>query len=946
MAANDTAADGTIAGDRAKVAVLGGGAGGITAAFELTATAELRERYEVTVYQLGWRLGGKGASGRNAAAGQRIEEHGLHIWFGFYDNAFRLMRDTYEELGRSPGEPLSSFEEAFEGCDQLVLYDRQGEGWHAFAFDVPPNFMSPGDPGELPTLWEMAATACDWALGRWADLREGENDLDAAAPGEEFTPAWFSDLAREVAADVLEAESAGAEHLLRLAQRLASTRARRTDLADSVQGGHPWFLAKLLSGFRDWLWVAIGAEGLERDPELRLFFTVLDTMASTVSGVVADGVLQHGWDAINDEEWSAWLRKHGAREITVGRTPAERSPVLRSVYDVAFGYPDGDIDAANVAAGTATNDLLRLLFSYRGSLMYKMQAGMGDVVFAPIYEVLKRRGVKFRFFHAVTKLGLAAEEPLVDSVDIVVQADLTGEDYQPLVDVEGLPCWPNQPLWGQLEDGERLRAAGVDFEVDPLPEDRETLRLRRGEDFDQVVLAIPVGALGPITEELRARDERFRRAVDTAVTVPTQAFQLWLDRPSSELGWAHSPNSVAGCYVEPIDTYCEMSHLIPRESWAGSDGVRAIAYFCGVLEALPGEDTATASRRVRANTAEFLESDAGTLWPAVGGGAEGFDWNRLVDGSGAPGRDRLSSQYWRANVAPSERYVLTPAGTVGDRLRSDRSGFENLVLAGDWTKNGIDGGCVEAAVISGIQAARGLTGLPRPATGERTSWLAPGPTQLPPYVEYGGRATAPGPFLSLRGRLRGYLLEGDSERIAALIERMLNVPAGPGVEYRAMGSKVLLQMGGFEHVSSMAPPFDRWGDVREIVAAFWVPVLAGRDLGDVFLAERFGLALPYIFVDNPMSYLGGRETYGYAKTMARFEPADGVGERQRMEAFGGNFGREEGAEWRTFLEIEGRASGTAAGATRSRALKRWPGCSPAICSSGTIGARSCFPDRG
>ena len=63
-----------------KVAILGGGVGGMTAAFELTATPELRERYDVTLYQLGWRLGGKGASGRNARAHDRIEEHGLHVW--------------------------------------------------------------------------------------------------------------------------------------------------------------------------------------------------------------------------------------------------------------------------------------------------------------------------------------------------------------------------------------------------------------------------------------------------------------------------------------------------------------------------------------------------------------------------------------------------------------------------------------------------------------------------------------------------------------------------------------------------------------------------------------------------------------------------------------------------------------------------------------------------
>jgi uncharacterized protein with NAD-binding domain and iron-sulfur cluster len=128
---------------RTKVAVLGGGAGGITAAFELTATPELRERFEVTVYQLGWRLGGKGASGRNAAAGNRIEEHGLHVWFGFYDNAFRLMRDAYQELGRPRDAPLATLEDAFTGCDRLVLYDRQGDGWHPFRFDMPRNFLRP-----------------------------------------------------------------------------------------------------------------------------------------------------------------------------------------------------------------------------------------------------------------------------------------------------------------------------------------------------------------------------------------------------------------------------------------------------------------------------------------------------------------------------------------------------------------------------------------------------------------------------------------------------------------------------------------------------------------------------------------------------------------------------------------------------------------------------------
>ena len=82
-----------------EVAVIGGGCASITAAFELT-RPEHTGKYHVTVYQLGWRLGGKGASGRGVA--DRIEEHGLHLWMGFYENAFRLLRECYAELDRDP----------------------------------------------------------------------------------------------------------------------------------------------------------------------------------------------------------------------------------------------------------------------------------------------------------------------------------------------------------------------------------------------------------------------------------------------------------------------------------------------------------------------------------------------------------------------------------------------------------------------------------------------------------------------------------------------------------------------------------------------------------------------------------------------------------------------------------------------------------------------------
>ena len=84
-----------------------------------------------------------------------------------------------------------------------------------------------------------------------------------------------------------------------------------------------------------------------------------------------------------------------------------------------------------------------------------------------------------------------------------------------------------------------------------------------------------------------------------------------------------------------------------------------------------------------------------------------------LGGSDATGPDRFDTQYWTANTDPSDRYVQSLPGTGAYQLRPDHSGYGNLVLAGDWTDCGINAGCIEAAVVSGLQAANELLGRPR-----------------------------------------------------------------------------------------------------------------------------------------------------------------------------------------------------------------------------------------
>ena len=105
-------------------------------AYALTDQPGWEDKYDLTVYCLGWRLGGKGASGRNMDQGARIEEHGLHIWFGFYEHAFRMLRGAYEEAGLATGADWWKL--PFEKCHSVSLYElRDDNTWARQSLELP-----------------------------------------------------------------------------------------------------------------------------------------------------------------------------------------------------------------------------------------------------------------------------------------------------------------------------------------------------------------------------------------------------------------------------------------------------------------------------------------------------------------------------------------------------------------------------------------------------------------------------------------------------------------------------------------------------------------------------------------------------------------------------------------------------------------------------------------
>ena len=52
--------------------------------------------------------------------------------------------------------------------------------------------------------------------------------------------------------------------------------------------------------------------------------------------------------------------------------------------------------------------------------------------------------------------------------------------------------------------------------------------------------------------------------------------------------------------------------------------------------------------------------------------------------------------FQRANIDPSERYVMSVAYSSAARIKANATGSDNWLVTGDWIDNGCNEGCVEA----------------------------------------------------------------------------------------------------------------------------------------------------------------------------------------------------------------------------------------------------------
>jgi hypothetical protein len=144
-------------------------------------------------------------------------------------------------------------------------------------------------------------------------------------------------------------------------------------------------------------------------------------------------------------------------------------------------------------------------------------------------------------------------------------------------------------------------------------------------------------------------------------------------------------------------------------------------------------------------------------------------------------------------------------------------------------------------------------------------------TGYPAYVDGGfSLPVFRGPHVQQDAQLAAFVFDADMRQLTAVCHQYLNLPTNGHTKYLPLLSKVVVLFADML-VASRDERDAQAGRLPETEVSFWIPTVAMRSIGGLFVPDHLAWFLPQLFVDESNSIATGREVYGFNKQYAHFE---------------------------------------------------------------------------
>ena len=136
-------------------------------------------------------------------------------------------------------------------------------------------------------------------------------------------------------------------------------------------------------------------------------------------------------------------------------------------------------------------------------------------------------------------------------------------------------------------------------------------------------------------------------------------------------------------------------------------------------------------------------------------------------------------------------------------------------------------------------------------------------SSMPAYVVEPSVQTLPGPIAFAGVRMSAFLLDADWTILNQLCNSLVAAPSGGRVRFTPLAPVVVMSFTEFP--DSIFVDFPNRGKASERELSFGIPGLYTVYDGSKVVELAFALFMPFLFLDNSVALLTGRESYGYFK---------------------------------------------------------------------------------